>query len=54
MSDAGVRHCNVGANVLSVLGPRAIIVAIDQYAEAATHNRDFFLNRPRALGLVER
>jgi hypothetical protein len=25
---------------------RAIIVAIDQYAEAATGNRDFFLNKP--------
>jgi hypothetical protein len=25
---------------------RAIIVAIDQYAEVATGNRDFFLNRP--------
>ena len=25
---------------------QAIIVAIDQYAEAATGNRDFFLNRP--------
>jgi hypothetical protein len=24
----------------------AIIVAIDQYAEAATGNRDFFLNKP--------
>jgi hypothetical protein len=24
---------------------RAIIVAIDQYAEAATGNRDFFLNK---------
>jgi hypothetical protein len=26
---------------------QAIIVAIDQYAEAATGNRDFFLNAPR-------
>ncbi len=43
MSDAGVRHCNVGAGVLSVLGPQAIIVAIDQYAAAATRNRGFFL-----------
>ena len=25
---------------------QAIIVAIDQYAEAATGNRDFFLNKP--------
>jgi hypothetical protein len=25
---------------------QAIIVAIDQYAEAATGNRDFFLNEP--------
>ena len=26
---------------------QAIIVAIDQYAEAATGNRDFFLNKPQ-------
>jgi hypothetical protein len=30
--------------------PSAIIVAIDQYAEAATGNRDFFLNKPPGLG----
>jgi hypothetical protein len=29
---------------------QAIIVAIDQYAEAATGNRDFFLNRPQRIG----
>jgi hypothetical protein len=29
---------------------QAIIVAIDQYAEAATGNRDFFLNRPQSIG----
>jgi hypothetical protein len=29
---------------------QAIIVAIDQYAEAATGNREFFLNKPPALG----
>jgi hypothetical protein len=28
---------------------QAIIVAIDQYAEAATGNRDIFLNRPPGL-----
>jgi hypothetical protein len=28
---------------------QAIIVAIDQYAEAATGNRDFFLNKPPRL-----
>jgi len=28
---------------------QAIIVAIDQYAEAATGNREFFLNRPPNL-----
>ena len=28
---------------------QAIIVAIDQYAEAATGNRDFFLNKPPNL-----
>ena len=29
---------------------QAIIVAIDQYAEAALGNRDFFLNRPYSIG----
>jgi hypothetical protein len=29
---------------------QAIIVAIDQYAEAATGNRDFFLNKPPSVG----
>jgi hypothetical protein len=29
---------------------QAIIVAIDQYAEAATGNRDFFLNKPPNVG----
>nr|WP_316202956.1 MULTISPECIES: hypothetical protein [unclassified Bradyrhizobium] len=29
---------------------QAIIVSIDQYAEAATGNRDFFLNRPHSIG----
>lgn len=28
----------------------AIIVAIDQYAEAATGNRDYFLNKPQSIG----
>jgi hypothetical protein len=28
---------------------QAIIVAIDQYAEAATGNREFFLNKPPGL-----
>jgi hypothetical protein len=28
---------------------QAIIVAIDQYAGAATGNRDFFLNKPPGL-----
>jgi hypothetical protein len=28
----------------------AIVVAIDQYAEAATGNRDFFLNKPPPPG----
>jgi hypothetical protein len=27
----------------------AIIVAIDQYAEAATGNRDYFLNKPHSI-----
>jgi len=29
---------------------QAIIVAIDQYAEAALGNRDYFLTRPYQLG----
>jgi len=28
---------------------QAIIVAIDQYAEAATGNREFFMNKPHSL-----
>jgi hypothetical protein len=28
----------------------AIMVAIDQYAEAATGNRDYFLNKPYSIG----
>ena len=29
---------------------QAIIVAIDQYAEAALGNREYFLNRPYRIG----
>ena len=29
---------------------QAIIVAIDQYAEAATGNQNFFLNKPASVG----
>lgn len=29
---------------------QAIIVSIDQYAEAATGNRDYFLNKPHRAG----
>jgi hypothetical protein len=29
---------------------QAIIVSIDQYAEAATGNRQFFLNKPYGVG----
>jgi hypothetical protein len=29
---------------------QAIIVSIDQYAEAATGNRNYFLNRPHSAG----
>jgi hypothetical protein len=29
---------------------QAIIVSIDQYAEAATGNRHFFLNKPYGIG----
>jgi hypothetical protein len=28
----------------------AIMVAIDQYADAATGNRDYFLNKPYSIG----
>jgi hypothetical protein len=33
---------------------QAIIVAIDQYAEAASGNRDYFLNKPYGIGGKER
>ena len=29
---------------------QSIMVAIDQYAEAATGNRDYFLNKPHSIG----
>ena len=29
---------------------QAIIVSIDQYAEKALGNRDYFLNRPQSIG----
>lgn len=29
---------------------QAILIAIDQYAEAATGNREFFWNRPYSIG----
>lgn len=29
---------------------QALIVAIDQYAEAATGNRSYFLDRPQSIG----
>ena len=29
---------------------QAVIVAIDQYAESALGNRDFFLNKPHSTG----
>jgi hypothetical protein len=29
---------------------QAIIVSIDQYAEAATGNRSYFLNKPHSIG----
>jgi hypothetical protein len=29
---------------------QAILVAIDQYAEAATGNREYFLNKPHSIG----
>jgi hypothetical protein len=29
---------------------QALIVAIDQYAEAATGNRSYFLDKPQSLG----
>jgi hypothetical protein len=29
---------------------QAVIVSIDQYAEAATGNRDYFLKKPHSIG----
>jgi hypothetical protein len=29
---------------------QAIIVAVDQYAEAATGDREYFLNKPQSIG----
>jgi hypothetical protein len=29
---------------------RAILISIDQYAEAATGNREFFWNKPHSIG----
>ena len=33
---------------------QAIILAIDQYAEAATGNREFFWNKPYSIGSLKR
>jgi hypothetical protein len=33
---------------------QAIIVSIDQYAEAATGNREYFLNKPVSVGPTKR
>jgi len=46
---AEVRHlaCREGWRYQHV---QAIIVAIDQYAEAALGNREFFLNKPYGIG----
>jgi hypothetical protein len=46
---AEVRHlaCREGWRYHHV---KAIIVAIDQYAESALGNREFFLNRPHSIG----
>jgi hypothetical protein len=46
---AKVRHlaCREGWRYQHV---QAIIVAIDQYAEAALGNREFFLNKPCGIG----
>ena len=46
---AEVRHlaCREGWRYQHV---QAIIVAIDQYAEAALGNRDYLLNRPHSIG----
>jgi hypothetical protein len=32
---------------------QAIIVSIDQYAEAALGNREYFLNKPQSIGGLE-
>jgi hypothetical protein len=46
---AKVRHlaCREGWRYHHV---QAIIVAIDQYAESALGNRQYFLNRPHSIG----
>ena len=33
---------------------QALIVAIDQYAEAALGNREYFLNKPQSIGGVRK
>lgn len=33
-----------------ILHVQAIVIAIDQYAETALGNRDYFLNRPNGVG----
>jgi hypothetical protein len=33
---------------------QAIIISIDQYAEAATGNRQFFWNKPHSIGPAKR
>ena len=48
---AGTRHRLSGFNHPRQCGDvQAMIVAIDQYAEAALGNREFFLNKPYGIG----
>jgi hypothetical protein len=47
LAEVGHLACREGWRYQHVQG---IIVAIDQYAEAALGNRDFFLNRPYGIG----
>jgi hypothetical protein len=46
LSVTGADAVQASAAVPSMKRATLIIVAIDQYAEAATGNRDFFLNKP--------
>ena len=46
------RSCGSGprAKAIAIQHVQAITVAIDQYAEKALGNRDYFLNKPYGVG----